>query len=91
MRDIKSKGEWHMNTDLICKNEKQVVLFCQDVKILRERSGFSEREMAKILGIDIPSLEKIEQGILPPRIGVSVIFKILRYFKIEPCKLFTIL
>ena len=70
------------------KNDTQIVVFCQNIKKLREKNGLSEKEMAKILGIGAISLEKIEQGIIPYRTGVKLIFNISQHFGIEPHKLF---
>ena len=70
------------------KNDTQLKIFCQNIKILREKNGLNEKEMTKILGIGVNSLEKIEQGIIPHRTGVKIIFKISQHFKIEPHKLF---
>ena len=40
--------------------------------------------MAEILGIGIKSLEKLENGILPPRLSVKIIFNIYYSFGILP-------
>ena len=70
------------------KNDTQIAIFCQNVKMLREKNDLSEKEMAKILGIGVISLEKFEQGIIPHRTGVKLIFSLSQHFKIEPYKLF---
>ena len=80
-----------MVKNLVCKNSDQMVLFCQNIRILRERNKLNKKEMANILNIGIASLTKIEQGLMPPRIGVNIIFRISQYFKIEPHKLFMVL
>lgn len=36
--------------------------------------------MAKILGIGITTLNKIEQGVLPPRLSAEILFRIREYF-----------
>ena len=70
------------------KNENQMIVFCQNVKVLREKNGLSQREMAKIMAISVNSLKKIEEEIMPPRMSVKIIFKLSRYFYIKPCELF---
>ena len=70
------------------QNYKQIIVFCQNVKTLREKNGLNKKEMAKILGIGVISLEKIEQGIIPHRTGVKTILKISQHFRIDPHKLF---
>ena len=71
------------------QNNKELIAFCQNVKKLRERNGLSKKEMAKILGIGISSLTKIEKGIIPPRTRADVVFKVLFHFKIKSHELFT--
>ena len=39
--------------------------------------------MAKILGIGIITLNKIEQGVLPPRLSVEMLFRIRDYFGVS--------
>jgi len=51
--------------------------------MLRERSGLSKKEMAEIMGIGIKSLEKIENGVLPPRTGVDVLIRLSQKFDIR--------
>ena len=70
------------------ENSKDIVIFCQNVKILRERNGLSRKEMAEIMGIGLKSLDKLEQNILPSRITVSAIKRLSQYFKIKPHELF---
>ncbi len=50
--------------------------FCENIKQLRRIKGLSKKEMAKKLGISIPSLTKIENGIMPPLLRSSVFFKL---------------
>ena len=73
------------------QNSNQILILCQNIKILRERNGLSKKKMAQILDIGVTSLAKIEQGIMPPRTGVDIIFKISQHFKIRPHQLFTAL
>ena len=70
------------------KNNQEIDIFCQNVKMLRERNGLSKKETSEILGICTASLTKIERGILPPGISTSIIFKLCKEFDIEPRKLF---
>ena len=69
--------------------QKEIEVFCQNVKLLRERNGLSEKEMAKILEIGAASLTKIEQGIIPYRVSASIVIKLAQHFSIEPHRLFT--
>lgn len=62
--------------------------FAGQVKRIRKESGVSQKEMAVLLGIGIPTLSKIERGVLPPRLSCSVIFRIQQQFGIHPKDLF---
>lgn len=55
---------------------------------IRKEYGLSKKEMAKILGISIESLRKIEKGEIPLKMSVEVIFEIYDYFGITPKELF---
>ena len=70
------------------KNDIQIAILCQNIKGLREKNNLSQKEMAKILGIGVAGLAKIEQGIIPPRASTNIIFKLSQYFKIKPHELF---
>lgn len=68
------------------KNE--FLILCDNFKLLRKTNGLSQKEMAKLCGIGIGSLRKMEKGEFPPRLTMEPIFKASRYFKIPPAKLF---
>lgn len=55
-----------------------------NVAWLRKRRGLSKKEMAQKLGIGLDSLNKIECGELPAKLGVEVLFRIDREFGIDP-------
>lgn len=59
-----------------------------NIAYLRKCHNLSKKAMARILGIGIGSYNKIEQGELPERLNVDVIFNITDYFKIPPAFLF---
>ena len=71
------------------QTQKEIEVFCQNVKTLRERYDLNEKEMAKILEIGAANLTKIEQGIMPHRVSVSIVIKLSQHFSIEPRRLFT--
>ena len=68
------------------KNDSSI--FCYNVAMLRKQHHLSKKQMAKILGIGIGSLNKLESGILPPRMDVKVAFNIFDAFDIHPKDLF---
>jgi len=73
------------------RNDEYSVIFCQNIKALREKNSISKKKMAEIWGIGLTSLSKIEQNILPPRLKVDIISKLSKHFKIKSYKLFDLL
>ncbi|MBQ7120767.1 MAG: helix-turn-helix transcriptional regulator [Clostridia bacterium] len=69
-------------------NEKSVEILLYNIAWLREHNKLSKKKMAKILDISVKSLNKIENGVLPPKISVKIIFNICDFFEIKPKKLF---
>jgi len=48
------------------KNSKDIENFLYNIAWLRKNNGISKKNMAKILKISVPTLNKIENGIHPP-------------------------
>ena len=69
------------------QNEKQLKIFCDNVKYLRKSNGISAREMCRILKISTRSLNRLESGEIPPKMSVSVILRVADYFGQRPCRL----
>ena len=68
-------------------NKDVIEVFTNNVVWLRKINNISKRKMCEILEIGIGSLNKIEKGILPPRLSVDVLFAIAHYFEISAEKL----
>ena len=51
-----------------------------NVLYLRKKHNITKRKMAKILGVGIKTLNKVEKGILPPRLSVEFLFRIKENF-----------
>ncbi len=51
---------------------------------LRESNGLTKEEMASMLGIGVKTLEKIEKGELPERLGANIVMAITKHFGISP-------
>ena len=51
---------------------------------LRRHHRFSKKDMAKILGIGVNTLNKIEKGELPPHLSVDILFRENAAFGISP-------
>ncbi|MBQ9963765.1 MAG: helix-turn-helix transcriptional regulator, partial [Clostridia bacterium] len=66
-----------------------LTILSHNMKHIREQYAFSKRDMARLLGIGIGSLNKLEKGELPPRLGVEILFNIQHYFGISPQILLT--
>ncbi len=63
-------------------NNEAITYLAYNVSYLRRKHNITKNDMAKILGIGIKSLNRIEQGILPPRLSVEILFNIREYFGI---------
>ena len=59
-----------------------IYIITQNIKWLRKKNKLSLKEMAKILGLSVNTLNKLETGILPPRLDVGFLFKIQAHFNI---------
>ncbi len=68
------------------RNELQNL--CRNVLYLRKKAGLSQREMAALLHIGVPSLRLLESGTLPTKISVEVIFHLAGCFQLPPASLF---
>ena len=69
--------------------QSEIDMFCKNIKQIRAQEGLSKVAMAKKLGIGTKSLEKIESGILPERLGCQIFGNIYFHFGIAPKTLFT--
>ena len=68
--------------------QKESEILCSNICRLRKKYQLSKREMAKILGIGIYSLTKIESGVIPPKLGCEMLFRIYDNFEIKPRDIF---
>ena len=66
----------------------ELAIFCENMRLFRQHYGYSKKEMAKISGISTSTLTKLEQAIIPPKLGVNVVFKVAWHFKLEPYQMF---
>ncbi|MBQ8497711.1 MAG: helix-turn-helix transcriptional regulator [Clostridia bacterium] len=70
------------------KTDKDVQIFCENIRKIRLEYGLSKKEMAKILEIGIKSLNSLENGKIPPRLNCLIFYKIQENFGIRPGDLF---
>ena len=64
--------------------DKEIENLLNNIVCLRRRHRLSKRAMAKILGIGVGTLNKMERLQLPPRLGVEIFFRIHAHFGIRP-------
>lgn len=68
--------------------EKEIAIFCSNVRHLRQSHALTVQEMADICDIEPEDLKKLEQGTLTENITVDVAIRLFHYFKISPEQLF---
>ncbi len=62
---------------------REIQTLLHNIAWLRKHNGLSQQEMAKLLGVSVLTIKKIESGTLPPRMRVSVLFRIQVHFGIS--------
>lgn len=70
--------------DIEEKTNSEMQIFFHNIRFLRKQNQLSKTEMAKILGISVSTLNKLENGEMPPRLNMSVFYQIHRHFGIAP-------
>ena len=70
------------------KPKNYAEIFMLNMTWLRRTHGLSKKQMSKICHISIQSLNKIESGILPPKLNVDIVFHIQKHFGIPAADLF---
>ena len=61
-----------------------LLIFTRNIAGLRTHYGYSKKHMAKLLEISVKTLTKLENGIIPPRLMVDVVFTASAHFHIAP-------
>ena len=69
------------------KTDKELAIFCQNIAYLRRKHNLTKTQMSAMLGVSIRTLNRIENGIFPERLGISILEKILLNFRISPSKI----
>ncbi len=77
-----------MKNDILEKINQETLIFCQNIKKIREKEKLSKKEMAKRLEIGVKSLTMLENGIIPKRLSCKFIFRIEDEFNILPKNIF---
>ena len=68
--------------------DEEIKDFVQNIIWIRKYHRLSKKQMASLSGISVYSLNKLEKGVLPKRLGVNVLFNIEKNFNIFPRQLF---
>lgn len=66
------------------ENHKQLLILCDNVRILRRRAGLTQKEMAKRLGVGVGSISMLEKGVVPKRLSCEVLFRLALEFGASP-------
>ena len=66
------------------ESKKQLLNFCENIKLLRNELGYTKKEMAEKLCISVKSLSEIERLRVPPRLSCEILFIIQVKFSINP-------
>lgn len=66
----------------------ELEIFAENVRFLRMHYRYTKKAMAEIMGIGVATLNKLENGIIPERIGVSCIYSVSKHFVISISSLF---
>ena len=67
---------------------KELEILMKNIKYIRNKNGLSKTEMARMLGIRINTLEKIENCIITKSLTVEIIYRIHKTFGISPSQQF---
>lgn len=70
------------------ENNIQFQNFCHNIKWLRNENEYSKSKMAKMLGISVKTLEKLENGEMPNKLSVKVISNVKYHFNLHPVEQF---
>lgn len=70
------------------KNNQQIEIFFENIRFLKAKHNLSKRELAKICGTSISSIDKLLNGILP-NISCCILFRISKHFSLQASELFS--
>ena len=69
------------------ENQQQFKNFSQNLSNIRTYYGLSKARMARLLGIGIGTLNQLEQGKIPPRLTIDILFLLQKQFHISPTQM----
>lgn len=68
--------------------EKEMKAFCNNIRILRITNGLPKKEMCVIMKIGIKTLNKLENGEIPPRLSADILYYVGKHFDLRVSDLF---
>ena len=71
------------------ETNKEFLIFCQNIKYLRNQHHLFKKKMAQLLGIGVGSLTKLEHDVMPPMLNCNILFHIYYNFSIYPGDIFS--
>ena len=69
-------------------SEEKLLQFCANIRYLRHTHGLSKKNMASILGVGVNTITALENNVVSPRLGSSVLIRAGEYFHLRTCELF---
>ena len=69
-------------------NSNEFDTLLHNIRKLRKHNNLSKKQMASIMEVSIKTLNRIENGEMPPRLGANSIYNICVYFKVRSSTLF---
>lgn len=69
-------------------NDRLCSHFIHNLFVLRRQFDLPKKAMAKLLGISLYSLNLLESGVIPKRLGVEVVFRVQSCFGVSIRDLF---
>lgn len=68
--------------------QSDIEILCKNIRFLRHKHSLSQEEMSQLLGVELHSLQLLEQDILPDDIYVDFLWDLSDLFDLSPAQLF---
>lgn len=66
----------------------ELLILCRNVRFLRRQMGLNQKALARLMGIGLCSLRKLEHGQMPPQLGIDAVIRLAFLAKLPPAELF---
>lgn len=76
------------NTSNPKKRDKDLAVFCANVRQLRQQEGLSKAAFARIMGVSVHTINRLEQNVLPARLRTSSVIRLAQHFEMTVSSLF---